>query len=48
MVYAEAQLAADADRLARGLDEAIDEPLACSGETPWDKVPGEGALTRVG
>ncbi|HEU0317933.1 MAG TPA: wax ester/triacylglycerol synthase family O-acyltransferase [Solirubrobacteraceae bacterium] len=43
-VYAQAELAADADRLARGIDEAIDELLARCDERP-DRS-GAGAAPR--
>ena len=43
-VYAQAELAADADRLARGIDEAIDELLARCDDRP-DRS-GAGAASR--
>jgi hypothetical protein len=42
-VYAEAELAADADRILRGIDRSIDELLELCGEGMQRQTPGAGA-----
>ncbi|MCA1682946.1 MAG: wax ester/triacylglycerol synthase family O-acyltransferase [Actinobacteria bacterium] len=47
-VYAQAELADDADRLARGIDEAIDELIARCDDRPDRSADGAGAVARPG
>ncbi|MGI8803461.1 MAG: wax ester/triacylglycerol synthase family O-acyltransferase [Solirubrobacteraceae bacterium] len=45
-VYAQTELAADADRLVRGIDEEIDELLARCDESPRRPAPGPARTAR--